>query len=46
MDTTMNQPKPCNISEFIIRSCMEVKNMREGKELKCSLSEWFADIEK
>ena len=46
MDTTMNQTRPCTISESIIPSCIEVKNMREGKEPKRSLSELFANIEK
>lgn len=46
MDVTMNQTRPCTISESIMQSCIEVKNMREGKALKRSLSELFANIEK
>ena len=46
MDATMNQTRPCTISESIMQSCIEVKKMREGKEPKRSLSELFANIEK
>ena len=46
MDATMNQARPCTISESIMQSCIEVKKMREGKEPKRSLSELFANIEK
>ena len=46
MDATMNQTRPCTISESIIQSCKEVKAMREGKTPKRSLNELFANIEK
>ena len=46
MDATMTQTRPCTSSDFITRSCKEVKNMREGKEPKHSLSELYADTEK
>lgn len=46
MSATMDQARPCTISESIIQSCKEVKNMREGRTPKRSLSEMFANIEK
>ena len=46
MDATMNQTRPCTISESIMQSCIEVKKMREGKEPKRSLNELIANIEK
>ncbi|MBD5521008.1 MAG: hypothetical protein HDR03_07235 [Lachnospiraceae bacterium] len=46
MSATMNQARPCTISESIIQSCKEVKSMREGRTPKRSLNELFANIEK
>lgn len=46
MDAAMNSTRPCTISESIMQSCMEVKNMHEGKTPKRSLSELFPNIEK
>ena len=46
MDAIINQIRPCTISESIMQSCKEVKNMREGKAPKRSLSELFINIEK
>lgn len=46
MGATMNQARPCTISESIIQSCKEMKNMREGRTPKRSLNELFANIEK
>lgn len=46
MNAAINQARPCTISESIIESCKEVKNMREGKTPKRSLNELFANIEK
>ena len=46
MGATMKQTRSCTISESIIQSCKEVKNIRTGKKPKRSLSELFADIEK
>ena len=42
----MNQVRPCTISESIMQSCKEVKNMREGKTPKRSLNDLFTNIEK
>jgi len=38
--------RPCTISESIMQSCKEVKNMREGKTPKRSLNDLFTNIEK
>jgi hypothetical protein len=46
MNRTINQTRPCTISESIIQSCKEVKDMREGRTPKRSLSEMFENIEK
>lgn len=46
MSVTVNLERPCTISESIIQSCKEVKNMREGKIPKRSLNDLFANIEK
>lgn len=46
MNATMEQARPCTISESIIQSCKEVKNMREGRTPKRSLDELFNNIEK
>lgn len=46
MSATMNQARPCTISESIMQSCKEVKNMREGRIPKRSLNDLFANIEK
>lgn len=46
MNAPTNQARPCTIAESIMQSCKEVKNMREGKASKRSLSELFANIEK
>lgn len=46
MSTAVNQARPCTISESIIESCKEVKNMRESRTPKRSLNELFANIEK
>ena len=45
METVMKQIRPCTISESIKQSCIEVKNMREGKTPKRSLNDLFANIE-
>lgn len=46
MDVAVNLDRPCTISESIMQSCKEVKNMREGRIPKRSLNELFANIEK
>lgn len=46
MSTVANLERPCTISESIMESCKEVKNMREGKIAKRSLDDLFANIEK
>lgn len=46
MSAAVNQARPCTISESIIESCKEVKNMREGRTPKRSLNELFVNIEK
>lgn len=46
MGMTMEQTRPCTISESIIQSCKEMKSMREGRMPKRSLSELFENIEK
>lgn len=46
MSATMNQARPCTISESIMQSCKEVKSMREGRTPKRSLNELFANIDK
>lgn len=46
MSATVNLERPCTISESIMQSCKEVKNMREGKIPKRSLDDLFANIEK
>lgn len=46
MSVASNLERPCTISESIIQSCKEVKNMREGKIPKRSLNDLFANIEK
>lgn len=45
MNATMNQARPCTISESIKQSCKEVKSMREGRTPKRSLSDLFSNIE-
>ena len=46
MSVIANLERPCTISESIMQSCKEVKNMREGKMTKRSLNDLFANIEK
>lgn len=46
MSAVVNLERPCTISESIMQSCKEVKNMREGRIPKRSLNELFANIEK
>ena len=46
MRVVANSERPCTISESIMQSCKEVKNMREGKTPKRSLNDLFANIEK
>lgn len=46
MSAVANLERPCTISESIMHSCKEVKNMREGKIPKRSLNDLFANIEK
>ena len=46
MSVIANLERPCTISESIMQSCKEVKNMREGKTPKRSLNDLFANIEK
>ncbi|MBD5471909.1 MAG: hypothetical protein HDR20_03095 [Lachnospiraceae bacterium] len=46
MSVIANLERPCTISESIMQSCKEVKNMREGKTTKRSLNDLFANIEK
>lgn len=46
MSETANLERPCTISESIMQSCKEVKNMREGKIPKRSLNDLFVNIEK
>lgn len=46
MGVAANLERPCTISESIMQSCKEVKNMREGRIPKRSLNELFVNIEK
>ena len=46
MGMTMEQTRPCTISESIIQFCKEMKSMREGRMPKRFLSELFENIEK
>ncbi len=46
MSVATNWDRPCTISESIMQSCKEVKNMREGRTPKRSLNNLFANIEK
>ena len=46
MSVAANLDRPCTISESIMQSRKEVKNMREGKTPKRSLNDLFANIEK
>lgn len=46
MSVVANLERPCTISESIIQSCKEVKDMREGRTPKRSLNDLFANIEK
>ncbi len=46
MGMTIEQTRPCTISESIIQSCKEMKSMREGRTPKRSLSELFENIER
>lgn len=46
MGMTMEQTRPCMISESIIQFCKEMKSMREGRMPKRFLSELFENIEK
>ena len=46
MSVAATLERPCTISESIMQSCKEVKNMREGKTPKRSLNDLFANIEK
>lgn len=46
MSVAANLYRPGTISESIMQSCKEVKNMREGRTPKRSLSDLFANIEK
>ena len=43
---TIEQTRPCTISESIIQSCKEMKSMRKGRMPKRSLSELFENIER
>ena len=46
MSVVANLERPCTISESIMQSCKEVKDMREGRIPKRSLNDLFANIEK
>ena len=46
MSVVANLERPCTISESIMQSCKEVKDMREGRTPKRSLDDLFANIEK
>ncbi len=46
MSAVSNLERTCTISESIMQSCKKVKNMREGRILKRSLIDLFANIEK
>ncbi len=46
MSVAANLERPCTISESIMQSCKEVKNMREGRMPKRSLNDLFTNIEK
>ena len=46
MSVVANLERPCTISESIMQSCKEVKDMREGRTPKRSLNDLFANIEK
>lgn len=46
MSVAANVERPCTISESIMQSYKEVKNMREGRTSKRSLNDLFASIEK
>ena len=45
MSVVANLERPCTISESIMQSCKEVKDMREGRTPKRSLNDLFANIE-
>ena len=45
MGMTMEQTRPCTISESIIQFCKEMKSMRESRMPKRFLSELFENIE-
>ena len=45
MSVVANLDRPCTISESIMQSCKEVKDMREGRTPKRSLNDLFANIE-
>lgn len=44
MSVVANLERPCTISESIMQSCKEVKDMREGRIPKRSLNDLFANI--
>ena len=46
MSVVANLKRPCTISESIMQSCKEVRDMREGRTPKRSLNDLFANIEK
>ena len=46
MSVATNLERPCTISESIMQSCKEVKNMREGRMPKRFLNDLFTNIEK
>lgn len=46
MNADANLDRPYTISESIMLSCKEVKNMREGRTPKRSLNELFVNIER
>lgn len=46
MNFEQKTKRPCSVSESIIESCREVKEMRRGNIPKGSLDELFSNIEK
>lgn len=45
-EESMGAERPCTVSESIMQSCKEVKQMREGKAPKRSLNRLFSEIER
>ena len=46
MSVVANLERPCTISESIMQSCKEVKDMHEGNTPKRFINDLFANVEK